>query len=107
MNFDALEVSLQLIQALRTITSKLQQHDRTETAQLTDAANSIAHNVSEGRRRTGKDRVHLFRIGAGSADEVRTSLRVAVAWGWLEQDDVGEALALVDRILAMLWRLTH
>jgi len=107
MNFDALEVSLQLIQALRAPVTKLQQHDRAETAQLTNAANSIAHNVSEGRRRVGKDRVHLFRIGAGSADEVRTALRVAIAWGWLEQDDVSEALALVDRVLAMLWKLTH
>ncbi len=107
MNFDALEISLQLIQALRAPAQKLQQIDRDETNQLRRAASSVAHNVSEGRRRAGKDRVHLWRVAAGSADEVRTSVRVALAWGWLEQDEVASALVLVDRVLAMLWKLTH
>jgi hypothetical protein len=34
-------------------------------------------------------------------------LRVAVAWGDLDEPDAAEALGLLDRVLAMLWRLTH
>jgi hypothetical protein len=44
---------------------------------------------------------------AGSADEVHTTLRVVVAWGKLQQNEVDEALRLLDRVLAMTWRLTH
>ncbi|MEW6747197.1 MAG: hypothetical protein AB1486_31065, partial [Planctomycetota bacterium] len=49
----------------------------------------------------------IFRGAAGSADELRTALRVVLAWGELEQPAIAEPLALLDRVLAMLWRLTH
>jgi hypothetical protein len=52
-------------------------------------------------------RLHHWRVAAGSADEVRTALRVAVAWGDLDEPDAAEALGLLDRVLAMLWKLTH
>jgi hypothetical protein len=49
----------------------------------------------------------VFRIAAGSADEARTALEVAVAWGDLGSERVAPALALLDRVLAMLWKLTR
>jgi four helix bundle protein len=67
----------------------------------------VAANVAEGNRRTGRDRLHLFRIAAGSADETRTHLRVAEAWGYVTMDDVDTSLQLADRELAMLSRLTR
>jgi four helix bundle protein len=70
-------------------------------------ASRVPLNLAEGRRRVGKDRLHHFRIAAGSAAEVRVALLVARAWGDLEARDVEEALLLLDRLLAMLWRLTH
>ena len=107
MNFDALETALQLIGTLRTVVDRLREKDTALADQVTRAASSVAANLGEGRRRTGKDRIYRFRIADGSADEVRVHLRVALAWGWLGQDDVGPALALLDRLLAMTWRLTH
>jgi hypothetical protein len=35
----------------------------------------------------------------------RPGLQTALAWGWLE--DASETLEKVDRLLALLWRLTH
>jgi four helix bundle protein len=64
-------------------------------------------NLAEGNRRTGKDRRHFFRIAAGSANEVRTALRVAEAWGYVEAKAITRALGLLDQTLAMLWKLTH
>jgi four helix bundle protein len=64
-------------------------------------------NVSEGNRRKGKDRLHLFRVAAGSADEVVACLRVAEAFGYLGADATARTLGFCDRVLAMLWRLTH
>jgi hypothetical protein len=46
-------------------------------------------------------------VAAGSADELRTALRVAEAWGDLEASRFKQALALLDRVQAMLWRLTR
>jgi len=32
---------------------------------------------------------------------------VALAWGWVRDQDIAASLALLDRELALLWRLTH
>jgi hypothetical protein len=36
---------------------------------------------------------------------VKAALAVGVAWGWI--DDAKQVLAILDRLLALLWRLTH
>jgi hypothetical protein len=46
-------------------------------------------------------------VASGSAEEVKAALQVAQAWGYVDGDALNEALALNDRVLAMLWRLTH
>ena len=60
-----------------------------------------------GNRRTGRDRLHLFRIAAGSADETETHQRVAEAWGDVARPQTEAALQLADRELAILYRLAH
>lgn len=105
--FDALEVALALIALMRPVVARVRQMDGALAGQLKDATSSIASNISEGARRLGKDRIHLWSVAAGSAAEVRTQLAVAVAWGDIEQIAVDPALEHLDRILAMLWRLTH
>jgi hypothetical protein len=36
---------------------------------------------------------------------VLAAIDAAIAWGWI--DDLAVARRLLDRLLAMLWRLTH
>ncbi|MBI4705024.1 MAG: four helix bundle protein [Deltaproteobacteria bacterium] len=105
MAFDALEVAVELAVALRAPLAVLRQHDRGLEEQAKQAVNSVALCLDEGRRRAGKDRLHLFRVAAGSAAEVRTALRLAEAWGYLGPEALAPAYALLDRELAMLWRL--
>ena len=107
MAFDALDVSLDLIRTLSVLVRKIQTHDAEEARQIRTAASSVSRNLAEGRARAGKDKLHLYRISAGSAEEVRVSLLLSQAWGWVAPDDVAEALRLLDRLCAMLWRLTH
>ena len=76
-------------------------------SQARRAASSVSLNIAEGRRRSGKDRQHFFRIAAGSADELRTALRIAIAWGYVASAEIDPALQRIDRVLAMLWRMTH
>jgi four helix bundle protein len=64
-------------------------------------------NIAEGGRRVGKDRKHHWRVAAGSADEVRVALRTAVAWGDLDVAATKPPLKLIDRVIAMLWRMTN
>ena len=107
MSLQAFDVSLELIRSLEQPLACLDRRDADLAKQLRRAAASVSLNLSEGSRRQGKDRVHLWRIAAGSADEVAASLRVAEAFGYLQATASTQSLALCDRVLAMLWRLTH
>ena len=103
--FHAYDAALGLVAALRPVLEQLKKGDRALSDQLRRAASSVALNIAEGNRRTGQDRLQFFRIAAGSAAEVRAALEVARAWGSIEAALPAEAE--LDRVLAMLWRLTH
>ena len=105
--FDALEVALQLVQALREPLEELQRRERDLAGQARRAATSVALNVAEGGRRTGRDRNHQFKIAAGSASEVGAALRIAEAWGYLDGASLGPINDLLDRLGAMLYRLAR
>ena len=105
--FEALEVAVELVGAMRPIVEQVRRQDRDLAEQMRRATTSVPSNIAEGSRRQGRDRNHHFSIAAGSADEARVQLRIALAWGYVEQVSVGPALALVDRVLAMLWRAVH
>jgi four helix bundle protein len=103
--FIAYEVSLEVIMSLRSVVPKIERHDRDLADQLRRAASSVTLNLAEGQRLTKGNKPKHYAIAHGSANEVRAALQTAAAWGWLE--DVSEALEQVDRLLALLWRLTH
>ncbi len=104
---DVLEVSLQTITALRGPVQILRTVDPDLARQMRRAANSIPLNIAEGERRQGKDRKHLWRVAAGSAAEVRVALRTASAWGDLNAVRTKPSLELLDRVSAMLWKMTR
>ena len=105
--FEALEVAVRAVRVLRSAVETIGHKDRALEQQLRKALSSVPMNLGEGRRRSGRDRLHLYRVSAGSADEVCIALRVAEAMGYVELEDVAEGLELLDRVLAMTWRLTH
>ena len=105
--FDLYDVTLEMIGTLRPLVERLRQRDRDQALQLKKAANSVLANVAEGSRRQGRDRLHCWTIAAGSAAEVRVQIEAALAWGDVDPDITTAALGLLDRALAMLWRLTH
>jgi four helix bundle protein len=103
MAFVAYDVSLQLIRELRGCHAVLAEHDTDEADQLRRAASSVARNLAEGAGRSGKDRRRFFRYAHASAREVRGSLDVAAAWGVTLE----APLAILDRLLGLLWGLTR
>ncbi len=107
LRFDAFQVSLQLVRGVRSLLPGIRKHSASLARQLTDAACSVPLNVAEGRRRIGRDRPHLWRVASGSAEECRAILYTAEAMGYLEMSEIRSTLEFIDRVLAMLWRMTE
>lgn len=78
--FQAYEVALEMVAALRPTVEVLARRDHSLADQVRRASNSVVLNIAEGSRRMGKDRLHFYRIAAGSAAEVQAALEVARAW---------------------------
>jgi four helix bundle protein len=100
-------VSIELIQLLRPLVERIRRRDRGLADQLVRAANSIALNVAEADKSQGGNVRTRFHSAAGSASETRMALRVAVAWGYVAAAQAKDAEAHLDRVIAMLWKLTH
>jgi four helix bundle protein len=103
--FEALEVSVLAIEALKPVVAKIRRSDRDLGEQIRTALSSVTLNLAEGSRSEGGNRVSRYSTAAGSNSEARAALRVAVAWGHVTHAEVGEGEALLDRVAAMLYRL--
>jgi four helix bundle protein len=96
-----------MVAALRLLVGRIKKQDRSLADQLTRAASSVALNVAEADYSDpGNKRARLY-TAVGSANETRAAVRVALAWGYFAPKDAEVALALLDRVIAMLWRLTR
>ena len=75
--------------------------------QVIRSASSVPANLAEGAGRSGRDRLHHYRIAYGSAKEVDTHLRLLVGAGAIDKAQAANALHLFDDVRAMIWRLVH
>jgi len=105
--FHAHDIALEWAAALGPALRRIAQRDPNLGRQMRRAVASVPLNLAEGACRAGKDRMHHYRIAAGSAAEAQSGLRLALGWGHLEAGELGSAEALADRLRAMLWRLTQ
>ena len=103
--FNALDVSYRLIEALTAIVPAIERNDRDLADQIRRAATSVSLNLAEGQCSMKGNRQKHYAIAHGSANEMKAGLFVARAWGWIDQSN--QALAIIDRLLALLWKLTH
>ena len=104
MAFDAYDVSISLIRSLAPLLPRL---DGKLADQARRALSSVALNIQEANRRTGRDRRNRFRISLGSAAEVGAAIDVAVAFGYLADHEVAAPRELLDRVRAMTYRLAR
>ncbi len=107
MAFQALELALDAIHQLVAPLADIARRDPDLAQQIRRAAASMALNLGEGRRRHGRDRFHLWRVAAGSADEVVTALRVAERFELVTGAAIAPALERCDRVLAITYALTR
>lgn len=103
--FHAYEIAKQLITALAPLVIVIKREDLDLADQLRRAAQSVLLNLAEGQKFSNGNRRRHYEIAQGSANEVRAALDAAAAWGWIGTE--GPERVLVDRLLAVMWKLTH
>ena len=107
MALQVAEYSFELIELLEPLVRRIRARDRSLADQITRAASSIALNIAEGDVSDPGNQRSRFFTAAGSASETRAALRVAAGWRYLATPDTAPAHALLDRIIRILWKLTH
>ena len=101
------QVALELIAELGPLIPSISKHDKNLASQLQRCATSVVLNIAEGEYSDPGTKRARFHSAAGSASETRAALRVASCWRYVSEDEAEGSLALLDRILGMLWSLTH
>ena len=81
--FVALEIALEIVASLRDVVRIVRRHDAGWRSRSCDRRRRSRPMSARAIAVRAKIRLHFFRIAAGSAEETRVHLRVAVAWGWL------------------------
>jgi four helix bundle protein len=105
--FHALEMSLEVLKRLVPVETRIRRKSASLARQLADASESVALNLGEGRLRRDGDKRRHFEMAAGSASEVTVALRIAVAKGYITEAEAAEVDTVLDRVRAMLYRLTR
>ncbi len=103
--FHAYEVARQFITSLAPLVVQIKREDLELADQLKRAAQSVLLNLAEGQKYSNGNRLRHYEIAHGSANEVRAALDAAVSWGWIGPE--GPERVLLDRTLAILWKLTR
>jgi four helix bundle protein len=107
MVFKVEEMAVHVVEALAPLMPRLRARDRSLADQLMRAASSVVLNIGESNYSDpGNRRARLF-TAAGSANETRLALRVAVAWRIFKAEEIEAACTLLDGVLRILWKLTH
>jgi four helix bundle protein len=75
--------------------------------QVIRSASSVPANLAEGQGRSGRDRLHFWRIAYASAKEVDSHMRLLVRAGGINRTKAAMTLSTFDEVRAMTWRLIN
>jgi four helix bundle protein len=75
--------------------------------QIIRSASSVPANLAEGHGRSGRDRLHFWRIAYASAKEIDSHLRLLASTGMIDKSRADSALEGFDEVRAMTWRLLN
>jgi len=103
--FDAYTVSREFFARVWKACSRLPESEHKD--QLVRAAESILRNIGEAHAVLGADRKRRFRLAAAEASECVASLDILEIRGAIPAETIGELRALLDRVCAMLYRLSR
>ena len=107
MSLEVSRVALETIATLRPLVPPIRRHDRSLAVQLVRAASSAVLNWGEGEYSDPGTKRARYCNAAGSANETRAALAVAVAWGYLPPAQAQPATSRLERVIALLWKLSR
>jgi len=99
----ALEAAGEAITLVRRVPAPL----KSIADQVIRSASSVPANLAEGHGRSGRDRLHLWRIAYASAKEVDCHLRLLVRADVVNTVAAEQVLETFDEVRAMTWRLLN
>ena len=102
--YEAFQPSIALVKAVRSIVEKTRRRDVKLSDELRRAVSSVALNTAEGSGRTGRSGPHHLELAYASKRESEAAIAIALAWGYIDEDEAADALEIADRIGAVLWR---
>jgi four helix bundle protein len=105
--FHVLEYAHTVMDRVVPLEAKIRTRRKSLADEIGRAVESVAGNIAEGRMRVGLDRPDYYRRAFGSASELTTWLRAAKAYGYITHAEWAHVDEVLDRVRAMLWRLTH
>lgn len=97
--------ALAIVEQVRPMMPQIRRHDRSLADQIRRAASSMVLNIAEGTYSDAGTARARFHSAAGSANETRSALKVAVAWGYIDRHCADALDERIDEVLKMLWAL--
>ena len=106
-NLAALEKALEAASVAITLAMRVPAPLKSIADQVIRSASSVPANLAEGHGRSGRDRLHFWRIAYASAKEVDSHLRLLAQAGVVNGIKADRALTTFDQVRAMTWRLLN
>jgi four helix bundle protein len=105
--FFAADLCVDIARALVAPLVEIKEHDAEIWDQAYRALKGMALCTAEGGRRRKMDRANFFDMAAGSAQELRMALTLAVTFGAVTAQTITPVDHMLDRLLGMLWKLAR
>ncbi len=104
--FQLLELGLEAIHLLKAVVSKIQRQDPSLADQLRRALTSAPLLAAEGNRARKNNRTAKLQAAGAEASEAEAALRIAIAWGYINEVEIRDGLNALDHFQAIARRLT-
>jgi len=102
IGLDAHTKAVQAASLAITLATRVPVQLRSIGDQVIRSASSVAANLAEGHGRSGRDRLHIYRIAYGSAKEVDTHIRLLLSTGAVDRSRAARTLRLFDDVRARI-----
>ena len=107
MAFIVYDLTLQMLKGLKAIIEQVRRHDRPLADQMQRAGQSTFLNIAEGQSARGRNELARFQTALGECRETRAALKLAMVWGYVDEDACAAADEDLDQIAAILWTLVN
>ena len=107
LRYVVLDQVLSVVTLARPLVAAIQRKDRDLASQVRRALSSVGLNVAEGfGSASGNSRLR-FETARGSLYEAHAGIRIAIAWGYVTEDQTALALCAIDELGGRVYGLSR